>query len=243
MVTETGNSDDETADARRESRRGRSPRRELVEAEIYEQAARLFAERGFAGTTPQDIAEAVGVSRQALYYYVKSKDEILARLVSKMTVDSVTGMRDIVATGTDPRDTLRRLANSIVTERARDRTRFRLLDRSESALPEDLAQEYLQGRRTVLEIMISVIEIGIDTGHFRVTDPRVAALSVIGMCNWVAWWFEPGTNHPVEPIAAQISANAVAMLAAPAAGESSRHDPAAIIESIAAQLDRLKRLI
>ena len=56
----------------------RTARRELVENEIYEQAIRLFAERGFAGTSLQDIADALGITRPALYYYVKSKDELLA---------------------------------------------------------------------------------------------------------------------------------------------------------------------
>src|SRR5213079_854717 len=55
-------------------------RRELVENEIYEIAIRLFAERGFAGTSLQDIADALGITRPALYYYVKSKDELLAKL-------------------------------------------------------------------------------------------------------------------------------------------------------------------
>ena len=64
---------------------GRTARRELVENEIYEQATRLFAERGFAGTSLQDIADAMGITRPALYYYVKSKDELLAKLVTEIT--------------------------------------------------------------------------------------------------------------------------------------------------------------
>ena len=60
-----------------------STRRELVENEMYEHAARLFAERGFAGTSLQDVADAMGVTRPALYYYVKSKDELLSKLVGR----------------------------------------------------------------------------------------------------------------------------------------------------------------
>ena len=55
-------------------------RRDLMEGELYEKAAQLFAEKGFAGTTLQDIANAMGVSRPSLYHYIRSKDELLERL-------------------------------------------------------------------------------------------------------------------------------------------------------------------
>ena len=225
--------------------RPRSSRRDLVQTEIYDRAALLFAERGYAGTTPQDIADAVGISRQALYYYVRSKEEILAALVSETTTQTTAGMRQIVGAGHDPRETLRRLAYHLVTDRARDRTRFRLLDRSESALPPELAQAFLDGRRQALILVVEVIDKGITDGWFYSTDARVSGLSVLGMCNWVAWWFEPGPDHPIEPIATQIADSAVAMLAAPYSDGRQRPpaDVSAVIEAIEQHLDRLRALV
>jgi AcrR family transcriptional regulator len=211
-----------SAPARSDQEGGRSPRRELIEAQIYEQAARLFAERGYAGTTPQDIADAAGVSRQGLYYYVRSKEEILQRLVSDMTTQAATRVSAVMDEPLDAPQKLRRLAHLLVIDRATNRTRFRLLDRSESVLPPDLARDYLNGRRALLKIVTSLIDEGIDGGFFRAGDSRVAALSVLGMCNWVAWWFEPSDEHPVEPVAAQIADNAVAMLQVGAAASSNR---------------------
>ena len=82
-----------------EPRAGRSgtARRELVENEIYEHATRLFAERGFAGTSLQDIADAMGMTRPALYYYVKSKDELLAKLVTEVTDGPRGELTELVA--------------------------------------------------------------------------------------------------------------------------------------------------
>ena len=72
-------------------------RRELVENEIYEHAIRLFAERGFAGTSLQDIADALGITRPALYYYVKSKDELLAKLAADVAGGSAAQMTELAA--------------------------------------------------------------------------------------------------------------------------------------------------
>src|SRR2546425_4678982 len=70
-------------------------RRELVENEIYEQAIRLFAERGFAGTSLQDIADALGITRPALYYYVRSKDELLAKLAADVAGGSAAQITEV----------------------------------------------------------------------------------------------------------------------------------------------------
>jgi AcrR family transcriptional regulator len=191
----------------------RSTRRDLVENEILAHASALFAEKGYAGTTPQQIAESVGMSRQSLYYYMSSKEDILAKLVAHMTASVVERMREVVADAAlTPTETLSGTVRVIVTDRATRPLEFRLLDRSASSLPEALTKEYLDGRREALAIMQSVIAKGIAAGEFKAVDERVAALSVIGMCNWVAWWFEPGDDHPVQPVAEQIAANAVAML-------------------------------
>ena len=64
----------------------------LVEHEIYERAIRLFADRGFAGTSLQDIADALGITRPALYYYVKSKDELLAKLAADVAGGSAASL-------------------------------------------------------------------------------------------------------------------------------------------------------
>ncbi|ODU29115.1 MAG: hypothetical protein ABT15_12015 [Pseudonocardia sp. SCN 73-27] len=220
-------------------RRG-TARRELVEAEIHEHAAKLFAERGFAGTSLQDIADSVGITRQALYYYVKSKDEMLGRLVADLTSRLVAQMRKVSEEpGLDPADRLYRIAHLTATDRAVNRTRFQLLDRSASALPDSLADAYLEGRRAALAEVRSVIDDGIAQGLFRPVDSRVAALSVLGMCNWVAWWFEAGPDHPVEPIAAQIASSAVAMLRVP--DEAAGADPRAALAAARASLDQLER--
>src|SRR5687768_3279860 len=88
-------------------------RRGLVEQEIFDQATRLFAQRGYAGTSIQDIADAVGLTRPALYHYVKSKDDLLARLVAEVTVVAATDIAKIARRG-----------ELSATQRLRDIVRF-----------------------------------------------------------------------------------------------------------------------
>jgi Tetracyclin repressor-like, C-terminal domain len=74
-------------------------------------------------------------------------------------------------------------------------------------------------------------------------DERLAALSVIGMCNWVAWWFHPGSSHPAEPVAGQLAQNAVDMLAYPDSTGSSATAPHRALQMVRENLDYLERFL
>jgi AcrR family transcriptional regulator len=81
-----------------------------MESQIMEEATRLFADRGFAGTSLQDIADATGLTRPALYQYFGSKEELLSRLVSELTEGPADELGEI-----------RRRTGTTATERLRAR--------------------------------------------------------------------------------------------------------------------------
>ena len=224
----------------------RRPRRELVEAQIYEQATRLFAERGFAGTSLQDIADAMGMTRPSLYYYVKNKDQLLARLVTEITEAPAAATEEIAARDLDAVTKLGELVRLIAGQQARHAARFQLVIRSESELPDDLAVAHQAAKRRVLDGFARVVDQGIRSGEFRPREVRTTALALIGMCNWIAWWYRPGGAQSPEDVAAQMAEMAVAMVAqAPDRLPTTPRpdDPAAALSLLRQDLDYLERII
>lgn len=197
-------SEQEPDEARINTRRG------LVEQEIYVQATRLFAERGFSGTSFQDIADAVGLTRPALYHYVRSKDELLAKLVAEITQDAAVDI-ETVAHREDlgAAEKLVEIMVDLVRRQGEHADRFRLLVRSEADLPEEIAATQAAGRRAVLAALAGVIEDGVAEGVFRPVEPRIAALGLLGTANWVAWWYQPGGRYDLDQVCAELSATAV----------------------------------
>jgi AcrR family transcriptional regulator len=187
----------------------------LVESQIVEAATELFAERGFAGTSLQDIAEASGLTRSAVYHYFSSKEDLLSRLVSQVTEGPAADLRRI--RGRDTLSAVERLhamASSIALLQAQHPARFRLLIRSEADLPAALAKTYDEGRRSVLREFSAVIDEGVRAGEFRVVDARTAALGIIGLCNWVAWWHKPGSDDADRRVVSELAGMAVASVVA-----------------------------
>jgi len=230
--------------ARATRMRTSSSRRELMMSEILEHATRLFAERGYDGTTLQDIAEAIGISRPGLYNYISSKEQLLAELVRDVSENTAHIVRAIrLRADLNSVEKLRVVVRALALQRAGAPERFRVLDRTEAALPEEVASMHLKARREVLAEIRTIIEEGVSRGEFRPRDERLAALSVIGMCNWVAWWFHPGPSHPAEPVADELAQNAVDMLAYPEGSGPAASAPHRALQQVRENLDYLERFL
>lgn len=214
-------------------------RRSLVTTELLDQATQLFASKGFDATTLQDIAAAMGISRPALYHYVRSKDELLEKLVEQVSqrladvLAELTRRQDLT-----PTQKLRELTGLLVRQRAEHPAQFRILDQSENVLPEPAGTKHLEAKRRVLREMTAIIDQGIETGEFAAVPSRTAALSLLGMCNWVAWWIKPSAD--VGSIVQTLTEFADRMLARAGDG-GPRSNPADALREIRSNLNWLEQ--
>jgi AcrR family transcriptional regulator len=222
-----------------QSRRGGGTglRRQLVEREILERAAELFAERGFAGTTVQDIADALGMSRPALYYYVKSKDVLLEQLVENLSINDAKELESIRRRRSgDPIEKLREMARQLTVNAASNPHQTQILAQSKHHLPERIAQLNLEAERSVVQSLMWALEQGARRGQVRALEPHTAALAIVGMCLWTAWWIGEAA---VDAVADQVAEQAVASVLA-TGGDRDLTDPSELLRAARANLDRLQ---
>lgn len=183
---------------------------EALKQAILNAASQLFIDRGFGGTNMREIAQSLGVTRTALYYYFPNKEAILERLAEDIIFTARRQTATVTArSGLDPARALR----AIVERHARlilsRPVEFRVFERNEVNLLAKQRSLAEAARRGVLENFTKVIERGIRSGAFRPVDARVAAFAIIGMCNWTAWWFKPGGRKQGEEVVKMIADLAV----------------------------------
>lgn len=65
--------------------------------EILDAANALFAQKGFDGTSTNDILEKVGIARGTLYYHFKSKEDIMDALIERFSSQMFRKAREIAA--------------------------------------------------------------------------------------------------------------------------------------------------
>lgn len=74
-----------------------STKEDLMQEQILQAAKRLFAVYGLAKVTMDDVAKAIGKGRSSLYYYYKSKDEIVEAAINMEVKDIRTAMEKAVS--------------------------------------------------------------------------------------------------------------------------------------------------
>lgn len=196
-------------------RRNSDARRNLVSQEILENAAALFARRGFASTSLQEVADSLGLSRSALYHYIGGKDELLSEVIKGLPGQTAARMKQIRArTDLTPLEQISEVIADLAQRVAGSPARFRLLLLSQGDLSPSMRSTLQRTRRTILEELTAMIDAGVRAGEIRPVDPELAAFGLLGMCNWIATWYRPDMpdGHSPDEVAKEFCEIAVAGL-------------------------------
>lgn len=162
---------------------------------ILETALRLFAERGYSGTSIRDIAAACGLQGPTIYSHYPSKEHVLAELVRIAHDEHLRRVRTaLLDSEPDPR----RQVAAYVRAHVGFHTDFPMLavvgNTEMHMLSPELAAPILQVRRQSEQTLMDIVQRGIDRGLFRVPHPWLSVAAVGGMGLRVAFWYAPGAG-------------------------------------------------
>ena len=179
--------------------------------QILEAAARLFASRGYEGTSVRDIADAAGMLNGSLYSHYDSKESIFHEVIRRALVDATTELAEILAS--EPR----------AAERLR--LAFRAYLRQSSNLGASIGRQWrsLTGQRRAsvrrqreayASLWQRIFEEGIASGELRAANPWLARVMAQGTVAWTVEWFRPDGSLPADEVADAFAAMLLTGLAA-----------------------------
>ena len=149
---------------------------------VLREAARLFAERGFRGTSVEEIGAACGISGPAVYKHFASKDALLARLLVGISEQLLAGGQAVVeAAGDDPRKALDGLLDAHADFATRDPDLIRIQDRDLASLAELDRRQVRRLQRAYVELWTEVL-CRVEPGLPAATA-RLRAHAVFGLLN------------------------------------------------------------
>lgn len=176
--------------------------RELKREAVLRAAAQAFNEQGFHRTSLDEVAERLNVSKPTIYYYVKSKDDILFECVRIGLERIDTASRAAHLSGGTGLDRLIALWTEyarIVTE---DFGRCLILV-GEDPLPVATRRELRALKAKIDHRFRRVVEDGIADASIRPCDPKLVAFAAAGALSWIARWYDPKGSLDVDAIVRQ----------------------------------------
>lgn len=155
----------------------RKPRRE----EILEVATRLFAERGYNGTSMSDVAESVGVRKASLFYHFASKDLLYETVLDRLVASLRSELEAIYGRGGTFAEQLDAVTDAVVTGLGTHPFASRLLLREAMDWGPVIRGPLGQRILLVLEAGAAWVRAGQDAGAFVEGDAKQLVLTAIGV--------------------------------------------------------------
>ena len=173
--------------------------------EICMTAARTFVERGYEGTSVNEVAAAVGVTKAGLYHYISSKDALLREILTLgmdwLDEDVVKVVRRIPDTETRFRETISRHAHLTACN---EPWITALLDEMQGLPPAD-RRKIQDRKRTYLNLVRGMLRELQAAGRARAIDATVATYAILGMIIWIPRWFRPRRRLRAEEVATDVA--------------------------------------
>ncbi|MDY4609080.1 MAG: TetR/AcrR family transcriptional regulator [Sphaerochaetaceae bacterium] len=139
--------------------------------EILDTASRLFAAKGYAKSTVNDILDAIGIAKGTFYYYFKSKEDVLDGIIDRVTERVMSKAEAIASDMSLSPD--QQLFQIFLALRVRDSVADGLLEelhKPENAL---MHQKSLNSMiEQVTPVLVEVVERGNGEGLFHAEFPR-----------------------------------------------------------------------
>jgi len=170
--------------------RGRSANYDQQRDEILARAAELFANRGYTGTSMNEVAAACGVTKPALYHYFRDKDALLAA-IAQHHVDHLEELVAQVAAMQLPAEAhLRELILHFVRDYAGSQNEHRVLTQDVKFLPPEQRQQVLDGERRVVAAFADAIT-AVRPELEKAGLHKPLTMLLFGMMNWLFTWLRP----------------------------------------------------
>ena len=180
----------------------------LHRREISEAAKRVFARKGFAAATVDEIAQEAEFSKGAMYVHFESKEDLFLCLIQEKLDDLEERLGKVVTSSEDPETKIIDLVKTYLTFFEEDRDFFQIIAseqprlgvETENQLKENMRERYICDLNLIEEVMKD----GVSKRILKAMDPRLLARGLVGIIHsFTAHWILTDGNDPLtemEPV-------------------------------------------
>ncbi|RMH48979.1 MAG: TetR/AcrR family transcriptional regulator [Alphaproteobacteria bacterium] len=168
----------------------RAEQQELKRKAIIREAARIFSRRGCHGATLDDVADRLGVSKAALYRYVRNKNDLLFACHEEAMEIADRTLTEGERSGRTGLEKIRIGMSAYLAEMIGE-LGVPVLILEENALQGEEAERIYALRDAYERRLRALVEQGIADGSILPMNPKLAVFMLLGAIHWVTKWYNP----------------------------------------------------
>jgi AcrR family transcriptional regulator len=177
-----------------------------VPERLLAEATRLFAEHGYDRTSVQEIVEAAGVTKGALYHYFGSKDDLLYEIYGRVLRQQTERLNAIAAKPAPVPERLVEAAADVVVTSIENLDDTKIFFRSMHQLSPEKQKAVRAERRRYHETFRTLLEEGLRDGQFRADlRPDLVVDYFFGSVHHLGTWYHADGPLTADQVAAEFS--------------------------------------
>jgi AcrR family transcriptional regulator len=187
-----------------ESRIARKRRMKMTD--ILRSASDVLSERGYAGTSLDEIAERLDLTKATLYHYFDSKEALLTACLESIAEDAKVRMSALVEEeGHTASEQLYRLIREQLILTIADYPHLSELFTHRVEWPAPFVEQVKSMRGGHDRFFRAVLEEGVRSGEFQIEDMNLTRHCINGAINYVPVWCRSADHAALEKVARQIT--------------------------------------
>jgi len=172
---------------------------------VLKTSAAIFAEKGYHSTSIRDIARATEMSLSGLYYYFRSKDELLFLIQDYCFSTVIDDCHKLIEGVEDPVHRLRLLIENHLHYFVHNMNEMKVLSHEANSIGGDLFKKVNAKKRQYVDLVMTLLEEIAREHRVSGVDLRVATFSLFGMMNWIYNWYDPRKDVDVAGLSNNIT--------------------------------------
>ncbi len=161
---------------------------QLQKARMLRAAAQCFNDKGYSGTSLRDVADVLGLTDAALYYYVRNKEELVYLCYVRAADLGREALDRAHRDGENGLDIILRYFRYHIEMMVGERGPIAIMSEIPSLKPDHRA-EVMELSRRHSKNFEAVLETGIEDGSVSPCNVRMTGNAIMGSINWIPKWF------------------------------------------------------
>lgn len=158
---------------------------------VLKTSAGVFADKGYHSTSMRDISRAAKMSLSGLYYYFKSKEELLFLIQDYCFSTVIDDCRRLLEGVDDPVRRLKLLIENHLNYFVNNMNEMKVLSHEANSISRDMFRKVNNKKRQYVDLVMNLLGEIARENRVDEVDIRVAAFSLFGMMNWIYNWYDP----------------------------------------------------